>query len=116
MNKIEVLNKEIGFYRYNKDDYISLTDIAKFKNPEDPRFVVINWLRNRNTVEFLGIWEKIHNPDFNRVGFDTVRLSAGLHPAERLVKLNKIAIQQMKLLSEDKNLKQLTDAGRIARL
>ena len=55
MNKIEVLNKEIGFYCYNKDDYISLTDIAKFKNPEDPRFVVINWLRNRNTVEFLGI-------------------------------------------------------------
>jgi len=79
MNKINFLNRKIGFYLQNKDSYISLTDIARFKNPEDPRFVVINWLRNRNTIEFLGIWEIIHNSNFNRVGFDTVRLSSGLN-------------------------------------
>lgn len=70
--KIEI--KEIDFQKY-----ISLTDIAKKKNPEEPRFVIINWLRNRDTIEFLGIWEKIHNNDFNRVGFDTVRSNAGLN-------------------------------------
>jgi len=70
MAKVNVLGTEISIYAKNKEDFISLTDIAKKKNSEEPRFVVINWLRNRNTVEFLGIWEKIHNPDFNRVEFD----------------------------------------------
>ncbi len=80
MNKIiKVEGYEIGIKEIDSQKYISLTDIAKKKNPEDPRFVVINWLRNRNTVEFLGIWEKIHNPNFNRVGFDTVRSNAGLN-------------------------------------
>ncbi|MBN1646014.1 KilA-N domain-containing protein [Candidatus Woesearchaeota archaeon] len=63
---------------FHSEKYICLTDIARKKNPEEPRFVVINWLRNRNTVEFLGIWESIHNINFNRVGFDTVRIDAGL--------------------------------------
>ena len=79
MNKINVLNQEITFYTLSKENYICLTDIAKRKNPEEPRFVVINWLRNRNTVEFLGVWEKIHNPHFNRIGFETVRSNAGLN-------------------------------------
>ncbi|MBS3168533.1 KilA-N domain-containing protein [Candidatus Woesearchaeota archaeon] len=80
MNKIiKVEGYEIGIKEIDSQKYISLTDIARKKNPEDPRFVVINWLRNRNTVEFLGIWEKIHNPNFNRVGFDTVRLQSGLN-------------------------------------
>ena len=77
--KLNVLDKEIALYSQESEDYISLTDIARYKNAEDPRFVVINWLRNRNTVEFLGIWERIHNPHFNRVGFDTVRINAGLN-------------------------------------
>ncbi len=76
---IEVEGIGIGIKEINSKKYISLTDIAKKKNSEEPRFVIINWLRNRNTVEFLGIWEKIHNPNFNRVGFDTVRSNAGLN-------------------------------------
>lgn len=78
MKKLKVLKTKINLFKINKEDYISLTDIAKKKNPEEPRFVIINWLRNRNTIEFLGIWEKIYNPHFNRVGFDTVRINTGL--------------------------------------
>lgn len=79
MDKLTVLSNDIGFYKKNDSDYISLTDIARYKNPEEPRFVVINWLRNRDTLEFLGIWEKLHNSNFNRIGFDTVRLNSGLN-------------------------------------
>jgi len=76
---IQVEGVDVGIKEIDSQKYISLTDIAKKKNSEEPRFVIINWLRNRNTVEFLGIWEKIHNPHFNRVGFDTVRSNAGLN-------------------------------------
>ena len=62
-----------------QNEYISLTDIAKFKNSEDPRFVIQNWMRNRDTIEFLGLWEILSNPDFNRVQFDTFRIESGLN-------------------------------------
>lgn len=62
-----------------KNDYISLTDIAKYKNTDDPRFVIQNWMRNRNTLEFIGLWEALNNPKFNRVQFDTFRNEAGLN-------------------------------------
>ena len=62
-----------------KNDYISLTDIAKYKNIDDPRFVIQNWMRNRNTLEFMGLWEILNNPNFNRVQFDTFRNEAGLN-------------------------------------
>ena len=52
----------------SKDDYISLTDIAKYKSDE-PNDVIRNWLRNRDTIEFLGLWEKMYNPDFKPVEF-----------------------------------------------
>src|SRR3989344_2512774 len=97
MEIVKVEGIEVGIKELDSQKYISLTDIAKKKNSEDPRFVVINWLRNRNTVEFLGIWEKIHNPAFNRVGFDTVRLSAGLNsfiisPSKWIEETNAIGI------------------------
>lgn len=76
---VKVEGIDVTIQNIDSNKYISLTDIAKKKNSEEPRFVVINWLRNRNTIEFLGIWEKIHNPEFNRVGFDTVRMQAGLN-------------------------------------
>ena len=79
MVKINVLGTDVSIFTKCDDDFISLTDIAKKKNSIEPRFVIINWLRNRNTVEFLGIWEIINNPNFNRVGFDTVRLNTGLN-------------------------------------
>ena len=58
-------------------DYISLTDIAKYQDEENPRFIIQNWMRTRNTVDFLRIWEELHNPDFNRLEFDTVTKDAG---------------------------------------
>jgi len=57
----------------------SLTDIARYRNSDDPRFAIQNWMRNRNTIEFLGLWESLHNPSFNRVQFDTFRTEAGLN-------------------------------------
>ena len=62
-----------------KNDYISLTDIAKYRNSDDPRFVIQNWLRNRNTLEFIGLWEVLNNENFNRVQFDTFRNESGLN-------------------------------------
>lgn len=71
---------DIGIYTADfKNEYISLTDIAKYRNEDDPRFVIQNWMRNRNTVEFLAVWEELHNPNFNRVQFEAVRNEAGLN-------------------------------------
>ena len=60
-----------------KEDYISLTDIARYKNPEFPADVIKNWLRLRNTVEFLGVWEQLNNPSFKLVEFDQFKIEAG---------------------------------------
>jgi hypothetical protein len=60
-----------------EDDYISLTDIARYKNPFEPKDVVANWLRLRNTIEYLGIWEQLNNPDFKGVEFDAFLHEAG---------------------------------------
>lgn len=61
----------------NKDEYFSLTDIAKYKNSEDPRFVIQNWMRRIDTIQYMGLWEQLNNPNFNRVEFDTFRSEAG---------------------------------------
>ena len=60
-----------------QNDYISLTDIARYKNVHEPKDVVKNWLRVRDTIEFLGLWETIHNPSFKGVEFDSFRKEAG---------------------------------------
>ncbi len=65
--------------RKNGMDFISITDIAKQKNETDPNGVIANWIRNRNTIEFLGIWETLYNPNFNPLEFDGFRTSAGLN-------------------------------------
>ena len=62
-----------------KNDYISLTDIARYKNTDDPRFIIQNWMRNRNTLEYIGLWEVLNNLNFNRVQFDTFRNESGLN-------------------------------------
>ena len=77
--KIKVKGKNIGLSTKNKEDYISLTDIAKYKNPKRSDDVIKNWIRNRSTLEFLGIWEQINNPDFNPVEFDGFRKQSGLN-------------------------------------
>ena len=75
--KIEVKGTEIVIYSKKDDDYISLTDIARYKNPKEPKDVVKNWMRNYSTIEFIGLWEKIHNPHFKGVEFDSFLFQAG---------------------------------------
>jgi len=161
MAKIKVLNKEITIQTRNEEDYICITDIARYKDAERIDDLIRNWLRNRNTIEFLGIWEHLNNPDFKPVEFDGFRKLAGLNSftltpkqwiektgaigivsksgryggtyahkdianlenlnalfiqekmpqPERLRKLNQIAIQQMRLLTDDARIKQL-EAGK----
>ena len=77
MNKIKVKNIEISVTGLSDDDYVSLTDIAKIKNSIEPKDVVKNWMRSKSTLEFLGIWEKLNNPNFNRVEFDPLLAKAG---------------------------------------
>ena len=80
MDRLVVRGTEINVqWNPNRDDYISLTDIAKIKDSDNPRYIIQNWLRNRNTIEFLGVWESLYNPDFNRVEFDAFRNQAGLN-------------------------------------
>ena len=76
MAKISVKDTEVSVIKVQNEDYISLTDMLKAKEGE---FFFYNWLRNRNTVEFLGIWESLHNPDFNSVEFDRIKTVAGLN-------------------------------------
>ena len=68
---------DIGIYTYDfKNEYVSLTDIARYRS-SDPRITIHNWLRGRDIVEFLGLWEILHNPDFKRIEFDTFKSDAG---------------------------------------
>ncbi|HTF04643.1 MAG TPA: KilA-N domain-containing protein [Bacteroidia bacterium] len=76
----------IVVYKENNQDFISLTDIARFKNPKESDDVIKNWLRNRNTIELLGYWEMLHNPDFKPVEFDGFRNQAGLNSFTMTVK------------------------------
>ena len=140
----------VRMMKINGADFICLTDIARFKNPEFPADVVRNWMRSKMTVAFLGLWEQLHNPNFNMAEFDQFRNEAGTNSfvlppqvwiertgaigimsksgrygggtfahhisnmeninavmindgipqPQRLKKLNEIAIQQMRILSE----------------
>ena len=76
---ITVKDVNIRTIKANGVDYISITDIARQKNSVDPNGVIGNWMRNRNTVEFLGIWETLHNPSFNPLEFEGFRKEAGLN-------------------------------------
>jgi len=77
MSKMNVLGTEISYYQYKEDDYISLTDMVK--NIENGLALIEKWLRNKNTIEFLGIWEEIYNPDFKSPEFEGIKNQAGLN-------------------------------------
>lgn len=76
-NKIEVKGISVTVIKSGTDDFISLTDIARNKNAEEPKDVVKNWMRSRTTIEFLGLWEQLNNPGFKGVEFDTFLFEAG---------------------------------------
>lgn len=97
-DKIEAKGFAIQIYTEDfRNDYISLTDIARYKNMHEPKDVVKNWLRLRDTIEFLGLWETIHNPNFKGVEFDSFRKDAGtnaftLSPQRWIENTNAIGI------------------------
>jgi hypothetical protein len=97
-NKIAVKGVEISFLQTNQEDYICITDIAKFKNPDAPADIIKNWLRSKNTIELLGLWEKLNNPNFKLVEFDQFRNEAGynhfvLSPQKWIETTNAIGLQ-----------------------
>ena len=95
--KISVQGNEISIISKEQEDYICITDIAKCKNTDRTDDLIRNWLRNRNTVEFLGIWEQLNNPNFKPVEFDGFKKQAGLNsftltPKQWIEKTNAIGL------------------------
>jgi hypothetical protein len=94
---INVKGTDIVLFSKGSEDYVSITDIARFKNAAEPKDIVKNWMRSRTTVEFLGLWEKIHNPNFKGVEFDSFMFEAGsnsfvLSPTKWIDTTNAIGI------------------------
>ena len=95
--KIDVNGTEIVIISTNKDDYISLTDIAKYRDSERSDYILQNWMRNRSTIEFIGLWEELHNPNFNSIEFDGFKRESGsnsfsLTPKRWISSMNAIGI------------------------
>lgn len=96
--KIHANGTEISVISGNStDDYISLTDLARYRNPDDPAGVVGNWLRNRNTIDYLGLWEEMFNPNFKLLEFEEFRKHAGenaftLSPQKWITQTNAIGL------------------------
>lgn len=94
---VNVKGREITISRREQQDFISLTDIARYRNPNEPIDVIKNWLRTRSTIEFVGLWEQLHNPDFKAVEFDRFLYEAGsnafvLSPGKWIEATNAIGI------------------------
>lgn len=88
---------EIVTYKKNEKDYISLTDIARYKDNDRSDYILQNWMRTRGAIEFLGLWEKLYNPNFNSIEFDGFRKESGLNsfvltPKKWITKTNAIGI------------------------
>jgi hypothetical protein len=98
--KIVVKGSEITVIKVKGEDYISLTDMVKNFGDES---IIYNWLRNRNTIEFLGIWEQINNPDFNPLEFDRFKNQAGL---------NSFTISHKKWIDATNAVRIVSKAGR----
>ena len=92
-NELDIRGTTVRVMKINGEDYVCLTDMAKLKS-EDPSFTINHWMRTRMTIEYLGLWETLYNPDFKPTEFGRFREECGLK------KLNEIAIQQMRILSE----------------
>jgi len=96
--KIKIKGIEVTFVQTQQEDFICITDIAKFKNPDAPRDIIKNWMRSKNTIELLGLWEKLNNPDFKQVEFDLFKNEAGfnhfvLSPQKWISHTNAIGLQ-----------------------
>ena len=95
--KIEVKGTEITITVYGEKDYISLTDIAKYRNTVEPFSVINNWMRSKSTIDFIGLWEKLNNSSFKPIEFERFRNEAGnnyfvLSPQRWIESTNAIGI------------------------
>ena len=98
MKNIVVKDKIISITGVNDDDYVSLTDLARFLNEDDPRYPIQNWMRLKDTIDFIGLWEILNNENFNRVEFDAFKLESGknsfvMTPTKWINKTNAIGIK-----------------------
>ena len=96
-SELNVNGRIVRVIRHNGADYVCITDIASLKNPIEPKDVVKNWMRSRATISFLGLWEKLHNPDFKGVDFDPLLAQAGdnaftMSPTRWVEEFNSIGI------------------------
>ena len=95
--EIIVKENKVGILRVGNINYISLTDLAKYQNSSDPSFTVKNWLRRVTTIDYIGLWEQIHNIDFNLVEFDQIKTEYGknsfaMSPTQWIKRTNAIGI------------------------
>ena len=95
--EIIVKENKVGILRVGNVNYISLTDLAKYQNSSDPSFTVKNWLRRISTIDYIGLWEEIHNQDFNLVEFDQIKTEYGknsfaMSPTQWIKRTNAIGI------------------------
>ncbi len=105
-------------YKQNEEEYISLTDMAKFRDSERSDYIIQNWMRTRSTIEFLGLWEQLKNPNFKGIEFDAFRNESGsnsfaLTPKRWITATNSIANYQLSVLKGKdfmKTLKKLDDS------
>jgi hypothetical protein len=75
--KLNIIGTEITFYSEQSEDFISLTDIARYRDSERSDYILQNWMRNRSTIEFVGLWELFNNPNFNSIEFDGIKNMSG---------------------------------------
>lgn len=95
--KLNVNELEVVLYKQDEEEYISLTDMAKFRDSERTNYIIQNWMRTRNTIEFLGLWEELRNPNFKSIEFDAFKNEAGsnsftLTPKKWIEATNSIGI------------------------
>lgn len=97
--KTEIIVKEnkVGILRVGNINYISLTDLAKYSNSNDPSFTIKNWLRRINTIDYIGLWEQLHNQNFNLVECDQIKTEYGknafsMSPSQWIKRTNAIGI------------------------
>ena len=89
-SKIEVKGTEIIIYKENEQDFISLTDIARFRDAERSDYILQNWMRNRSTIEFMGLWEQFNNPGFNSIEFDGIKNLSGKNKLQWCMPMKRI--------------------------
>ena len=101
--EMNVNNNKINVMRIGNEEYISLTDLARYADEDDPRYPIQNWMRNKDTIDYLGLWESIYNPNFNRVGFEAVENESGR---------NRFTMSPTKWINSVNSIGMVTKAGK----